>query len=174
MYKWMDIYLSILRQWQCRCLHLFQSPRLTFSYEKRTFSMWWIISSWFSCCKQAKLCSRNAASFHWLKKESPDHTQIIWEMSKSTYESQTTCTWYITSIIYTSQEIYPAQYMVERSCGATLSVTLHSWTDTDVLRGSRTFPLIFQIDKIRVHCLVACDTTQHQDSKLAVKCISLF
>lgn len=58
-------YLSVLRQRQCRYLHLFQSSRLTFCYEKINVSMWWIISSCFSCHKQAKLCSRNAISFYW-------------------------------------------------------------------------------------------------------------
>lgn len=123
-------YLSVLRQRQCRYLHLFPSSRLACCYEKRNVSMRWIISSWFSCHKQAKLCSRNAISFHWLKKESPDPTQIILEMSKSTHESQATCTWYISSTIYTPQETYPAQYMVERGCGTALSITLYSWTQT--------------------------------------------
>lgn len=127
-----------------------------FSLKEKNIYRWWIISSWFSCLRPDKLHTGSSFFFLLTTERRPDHIQIIYARNVYIfkYEFQTTCIWYIISMVHTSQQTYPAQCSVERSCGDALPVIFY-FGCFQVEHGNwcfeRIFPPVTQKAKVRVH-----------------------
>lgn len=114
MYIMDGVYLSVFRKRQCRCLHLFQSSRLTFCWEKKNVSGSWIISSWFSCLKQARQIALKKRPF-----------LSISHRRKTRPHADNLCQRCLNLYIWISNNLYPIHNLYSSHSSAKLPCIVH-------------------------------------------------